>query len=523
MVKSAKPEDDDDEDLEITGMKKSSPALIQQAIDEAPGIVHQFFTELGCKTGWCWSAIGVGPSPVEGGKIRSFSVHIGLNKHGLTFSQSTPKFRTVMVPLFGAFADDAFPPEIQLQRVLPSVPQAQSSSIPLVSVDISGQYPPIRSAVPPRTTEPATHLQVPSILTPSSDMLTGVRAINPSPLNSMAQTGTNGLPLDIVGGVAPPLLFTIRNLIPIHTPHAESGYHRDAVHNDCDSPPEPESSPTSSFTAVNDSTTAPSSRMSAVQGSPSLEENRTATLEQGMPSPEERMTSPTETSVSQQLPEQSPATLSSQRSVPAVTPELEPPVPNEENSSPQTPLVQTPGPTEAASRTLEPEMPPAPPPTSPVDSSAIIPKPTSIAEARPKRVIKAPKRPDATPSPTKVTRAASNPTSEAGLWLKSAQDYLSMEHLGAEWMECVQLWWLFKSKFPPSYVGCLPSSKSRPHVLSAWINARRKLEMIPEIPDPAAFGAEWLTWWMAIQPTWRKSAGTTLPVPVNTREDHGAL
>ncbi|KAF8228037.1 hypothetical protein L208DRAFT_1048235, partial [Tricholoma matsutake] len=49
-----------------------------------------------------------------------------------------------------------------------------------------------------------------------------------------------------------------------------------------------------------------------------------------------------------------------------------------------------------------------------------------------------------------------------------------------------------------------------PAALSEWLHTRDYFHP-PEIPDPAAFGLEWLVWWNALQPAWRKA------------QTHGAL
>jgi hypothetical protein len=63
----------------------------------------------------------------------------------------------------------------------------------------------------------------------------------------------------------------------------------------------------------------------------------------------------------------------------------------------------------------------------------------------------------------------------------------------------------------------LPECKSRPEALSRWL-LTRQYSHPPEIPDAAAFGLEWLAWWNALQPAWRKvRTHGTLPVALDAK------
>ena len=43
--------------------------------------------------------------------------------------------------------------------------------------------------------------------------------------------------------------------------------------------------------------------------------------------------------------------------------------------------------------------------------------------------------------------------------------------------------------------------------MAAWIKRGRKFSAWPKIPDVAAYGTSWWTWWESIQPSWRLSQG----------------
>ncbi|KAF8224555.1 hypothetical protein L208DRAFT_1310719 [Tricholoma matsutake] len=61
----------------------------------------------------------------------------------------------------------------------------------------------------------------------------------------------------------------------------------------------------------------------------------------------------------------------------------------------------------------------------------------------------------------------------------------------------------------------LPGSKHRPETLSHWL-LTRQYSQPPKISDATMFGLEWLTWWNALQPAWRKACTHgTLPVPLD--------
>ncbi|KAF8221953.1 hypothetical protein L208DRAFT_1325112, partial [Tricholoma matsutake] len=87
------------------------------------------------------------------------------------------------------------------------------------------------------------------------------------------------------------------------------------------------------------------------------------------------------------------------------------------------------------------------------------------------------------------------------------------------WNLCVTAWFAFEGTFSAYEITSskLPESKHRPKVLSQWLLTRWYSDL-PEISDATTFGLEWLTWWNALQPAWRKACTHgTLPVPLDPK------
>jgi hypothetical protein len=122
-------------------------------------------------------------------------------------------------------------------------------------------------------------------------------------------------------------------------------------------------------------------------------------------------------------------------------------------------------------------------------------------------------------------------------WLRLAYEFFTDKAAGPAWDRCVAAWFAFEGTASPDEITSvssivakyippmliqpsqsrIPESKHRPKVLSQWLLTRRYSHP-PEISDAAAFGLEWLTWWNALQPAWRKSrAQGTLPVPLDPK------
>ncbi|KAK0493684.1 hypothetical protein EDD18DRAFT_1053314, partial [Armillaria luteobubalina] len=61
---------------------------------------------------------------------------------------------------------------------------------------------------------------------------------------------------------------------------------------------------------------------------------------------------------------------------------------------------------------------------------------------------------------------------------------------------------------------------SRPSSLTTWLQNRR-YNVYPQLP--ASFSAEFLAWWNALQPDWRRSETNALPVANYSRSLRKAL
>ncbi|KAK0481034.1 hypothetical protein EDD18DRAFT_1013663, partial [Armillaria luteobubalina] len=61
---------------------------------------------------------------------------------------------------------------------------------------------------------------------------------------------------------------------------------------------------------------------------------------------------------------------------------------------------------------------------------------------------------------------------------------------------------------------------SRPSSLSIWLQNRR-YNVYPQLPP--SFSAEFLAWWNALQPNWRRSETGPLPAANYSRSLHKAL
>ncbi|OBZ69150.1 hypothetical protein A0H81_10931 [Grifola frondosa] len=342
-IKSAKPDEKG-----ITDLDKLSPELIQQTIDDLPGLVNQFLQEIVGLTDWRFSIIGGGPMPKEGGIVRTFSrfrFHVGRNSLGLDFSQVLGDFQKLVIVPYAKFlggAGGVYPPEICLQRALTSVKEGSSDS---VSPDCNSSQ-----LTYPATSTPAVQRyspQIPShVSTPNTPM-----PQPPVPASDVTRAGPNETSAGMRSSITPP-------------PMLET----DATTSETSSPVPPPAPETSS-------TTPP-------------------------PAPETPLSPTPEKSPTASPPTPSPSTL----------PTAPPPVP--ETSAPP-PVPET----------------SAPPPSRSGASD-------TLSSTRPKRVIKPPKRPDATPSPSKNVRPShaenaarsskqvTAPSSESPTWIDKAHAYL---------------------------------------------------------------------------------------------------
>ncbi|KAF8238277.1 hypothetical protein L208DRAFT_1075497, partial [Tricholoma matsutake] len=90
-------------------------------------------------------------------------------------------------------------------------------------------------------------------------------------------------------------------------------------------------------------------------------------------------------------------------------------------------------------------------------------------------------------------------------WLRLAYEFVTDKAAGPAWDRCVATWFTFEGTASPDEITSsrIPESKHQPKVLSQWL-LTRWYSHPPEISDAAIFGLEWLTWWNALRPAWRK-------------------
>ncbi|KIL54941.1 hypothetical protein M378DRAFT_18405 [Amanita muscaria Koide BX008] len=103
---------DNDEELERT------PEDYACAIHELPEVLSDFFTEVSRKTGWAFTLICGGPDPLNGGRIRTMGQHIGENVLGHNFGQSHPTYQDTYVVPYAQFLDQIYPHDVCQQRAL---------------------------------------------------------------------------------------------------------------------------------------------------------------------------------------------------------------------------------------------------------------------------------------------------------------------------------------------------------------------------------------------------------------------
>ncbi|KAF9463118.1 hypothetical protein BDZ94DRAFT_1142627, partial [Collybia nuda] len=103
-------------------------------------------------------------------------------------------------------------------------------------------------------------------------------------------------------------------------------------------------------------------------------------------------------------------------------------------------------------------------------------------------------------------------------WLIAAEAYLTTHNFGIEWTECIKVWRAFEVCLGYSNKKPMPSINLRPEEWTAWIakgrNGSRAYDQIPHITSPLEFGMAVMKWWCAMQPSFRQSAGSPMPLPV---------
>ncbi|OBZ68738.1 hypothetical protein A0H81_11112 [Grifola frondosa] len=530
LVKAAKP----DKGVHVTDVDQLSPELIQKNIDDLPAVVGRFLEDITMATGYSFSLLGGGPSPKEGGRIRTFSYHLGRNSLGLDFSDVFGDFQKTVIGPYGQFLQGVYPPEVCARRVLFPIAASPSTSrlsddsaspssgvaTPFIHPESSMPSPMAPSPAPDWGSSTSTH---PASLTPNPAMPPPSLNVPNLGSNAVTSASPSSPPLSSrLGDIPPtqqrPLVGTLRELELYTMPRERSqtpssvpfGHTFEGGRSLARTSQEP--APASTATAALGAHASAESlaehqlpsAANAVDGElaimPSNREPSATT-----PSDREPLaptTSPDREpppSISASPEQPSPAT-STPLERPAST-SLEQPLeqPLEQRSSPSSTHLE-----HSLSSTAPPPQQqrlPSTPIIVPNDSTSAAPEQRSTApEARPKRTIKPPK--------SQMKRH---------LLQSDAYAYLSGAALGPQWKECVESWWLLESQFSRGSGGRLPpAAKIRPQNIGNWIIAHRPLHNVPVIQasEASTFGAQWMAWWMAMQPNWRKTTETSLPIPV---------
>ncbi|KAF6752933.1 hypothetical protein DFP72DRAFT_760128, partial [Ephemerocybe angulata] len=104
-------------------------------------------------------------------------------------------------------------------------------------------------------------------------------------------------------------------------------------------------------------------------------------------------------------------------------------------------------------------------------------------------------------------------------WFSSAMADIQDDGLGAEWVSLVGKWATLERTLGYGRVakGSMPV-KERPEEWSKWTSkgahGARNHSRAPFIDDPAEFGIAITKWWKSIQPAFRISDDTSLPLPI---------
>ncbi|GBE83270.1 hypothetical protein SCP_0503180 [Sparassis crispa] len=99
-----------------------SPVEYQKMLDCIPSAIEQFFGALARKTGWKFSVFGGGPSPVDGGNLRSMAYHVGDSPNTIKFCDTMHDFEAHYMEPFGHFLTSVY-----CERALVTSPAGSST------------------------------------------------------------------------------------------------------------------------------------------------------------------------------------------------------------------------------------------------------------------------------------------------------------------------------------------------------------------------------------------------------------
>jgi len=111
------------------------------------------------------------------------------------------------------------------------------------------------------------------------------------------------------------------------------------------------------------------------------------------------------------------------------------------------------------------------------------------------------------PAPSAPTSSTIKPD-----WFIAAVAMLEGEKgLGPTWGKLVKVWITFEGRDGAVYKGTRKLlTTHQPDVIKAWIGRAQSSTWRPVILDTSAYEAEFMLWWAALQPSWRKSGDGSL-------------
>ncbi|GBE89967.1 hypothetical protein SCP_1702930 [Sparassis crispa] len=103
---------------EVHAHGEFSPAEYQRMLYNMPAVFDQFLGAMAKATGWRFSVFGGGPSPEDGGNLRSMVFHSAEGSNDVKFGDTIPEFEAHFMEPFGWFLTMAFPMAVRQKRAL---------------------------------------------------------------------------------------------------------------------------------------------------------------------------------------------------------------------------------------------------------------------------------------------------------------------------------------------------------------------------------------------------------------------
>ncbi|GBE84369.1 hypothetical protein SCP_0603480 [Sparassis crispa] len=151
-----------------------SPAEYQKMLDCMPAAFDQFLGAMSKSTGWRFSVFGGGPSPEDGGNLRSMVFHSGDSSSALKFSDTIPDFEMQFMEPFGQFMAMSYPLADHQRHALSSSLTPGSSEPPPEVITLNLEDLRYTMEDSPDAEDPITRGQASSGPSPSQDQGTPV-------------------------------------------------------------------------------------------------------------------------------------------------------------------------------------------------------------------------------------------------------------------------------------------------------------------------------------------------------------